>query len=447
MFAWAKRVVLAAILWSSGSLVRAVPSTLSDSRAAEGENVLATLGEAEIRQSEFDDFLEDGYSTTEIAKIHQNAALDGEALRAYLDLRVLAAKARKDQIDRTPAFEKARELMAMKLLVKGLADRDRDRIAADTPATPTEIIGFYNEHKDRFLRTPGFTARHILIYVKGNPAFPDKGLDEVGAEAQAQEALAKLRAGETWESVATHYSDDSATNRRGGLIEDTQFGFYPAEMEAAVRRQELGKPGNIIKSPFGYHILEVEKRTLEREYEPFDKVKDTIEREISAEKRAIARRKYINQLRSEISLKETEAATREAPPNGPAIDPNEVLATLAGTDIREKDFQWFIKDAYRPEQRAFALSRRGARRELLTAYLEMRLMEAKARNEGIDHETWFDRTQTLMEMKLLAEFLCERDKISPWRLHGVTDEARNAVLEDYTNRLRAEMGLKIRTTN
>lgn len=406
-------------------------------------NVLATLGGAEIRESDFDRFLQDGWPAEGSAEVRRNPVARKEALDAYLDLAVMAAKARKDGIDRTPVFQKARELMEMKILVKLFADRDRDRLSKSGSVTDKELRDYYNQHTDQFLAPPSFTARQILVYVKGNPAFPEKGLDDAGAAAKAREALGKLRAGETWESAAKTYSDDTGTNQRGGLMENAPFGYFPPEVEAALRRQKLGQPGGIVKSQFGYHVLQVERRTAEGEREPFEKVKETIARRISDEKSSAARKAYMDPIRAEMDLKETPAAARDVSLlDSSAVKPDEILATLAGAPIREADFQWFIRDAYRPEQRTYVFSRPGARREMLDSYLSMRVMEAKARKENLDKEPAFESACALMEMKLLAEFLQERDKTSPWRLPGATEAERMAALKKHANQLRTEMGLK-----
>jgi hypothetical protein len=183
---------------------------------------------------------------------------------------------------------------------------------------------------------------------------------------------------------------------------------------------------------------------LEGEREPFEQVKETIARIISSEKSSLARKAYMDPIRAEVSLKETAAAKNDAPLlDVTAVKPDEVLATLAGIPIREDDFQWFVKDAYRPEQRTYVFSRPGARREMLESYLDMRAMEAKARSENLGTNPVDENTRRLMEMKLLAEFLQERDQTSAWKLPGATDAERTAALRKYMTQLRAEMGLNI----
>ena len=221
-------------------------------------------------------------------------------------------------------------------------------------------------------------------------------------------------------------------------------GYSPPEVETALRQQEPGRPGDVVKSQFGYHVLQVEQRTVEGEREPFEKVKEIIARQISDVKSSALHKAYLDSIRAEVGLKETAAASNNAPLmfNSSAVKPDEILATLAGAPIREADFQWFIKDAYLPQQRTYAFSQPGARREMLASYLNMRAMEAKARKEKLDQDPGFENTRAMMEMKLLAEFLQGRDKTSPWTLPGATEAERTAALKKYTNQLRTEMGLK-----
>jgi hypothetical protein len=58
---------------------------------------------------------------------------------------------------------------------------------------------FYEEHKSEYTRAPSFSARQVLVYVRGNPAFPERGLPESQARSKAQPALKRLRAGQSWD--------------------------------------------------------------------------------------------------------------------------------------------------------------------------------------------------------------------------------------------------------
>ena len=119
------------------------------------------------------------------------------------------------------------------------------------------------------------------------------------------------------------------------------------------------------------------------------------------------------------------------------VESNAVLATLDGTPVLESDFQWFLKDAFRPEQRPYVFSQPGARLELLNGYLSMRALEAQARKDGLDRKADFIGRRHVMEDKLLAEFLLESDHMMPWQI-GNDPEGRR-VLREYLDQMRSDM--------
>ena len=87
-------------------------------------------------------------------------------------------------------------------------------------------------------------ARHILV--------PDL--------KTAQQVEAKLKAGAKFEEVAKQYSTDPSTKDKGG-----ELGFFsktqmvPAFSNAAFS-QPIGAIGGPVKSPFGWHVIQVEQR-------------------------------------------------------------------------------------------------------------------------------------------------------------------------------------------
>jgi len=178
---------------------------------------------------------------------------------------------------------------------------------------------------------------------------------------------------------------------------------------------------------------------------PFTEVKGLIEERVTGDKLAKAHKAYLDPIRAQMHLKETALAAQSdfhLDWDTPANDGN-VLATLNGSPIHESDFKWFVKDAYRAEQRYQALSRPGSRRSMLTSYLNMRVLEAKARKDGLDKDAGFRASRDASQAKLLAEFLQEQDHSAPWMLPGSTEEAKAAAYQTYINQLRREVGFKV----
>ncbi|MGC3956585.1 MAG: peptidylprolyl isomerase [Verrucomicrobiota bacterium] len=409
--------------------------------------VLAKLGDKSIHESDFNFFLQGMFPPEERAALRTNATARAEALDAYLDLMVLSTKARRDKIDQSTNFEKAHALMQMKLLAQTLSERERERFTKiATSVTEQEVRDYYDLHTNKFQTQPNFTVHQIVVFVKDNPAFPDKGHADAEAAEIAKKALTRLRAGETWDVVAKECSDDKNTGQRGGLLEDGRFGYFPKEMEAAIRQQELGRPGDVVKTDFGYHVLQVEQRQTEIQRQPFEKVKEVIANDVANEKVAAAHRAYLEPIRAAVKLQETPLAEKDTfvltPPN---IKSNDVIATLEGKPVYQADFEWFARDAFRMEQREQMFSRPGARISMVKTFLNMKAMEAYARQQALDKTPDFLAVTQVEEMKLLGEFLQERDRTTPWLLPGKTPEDKDAALKKYLTGLRAEVGFQVAT--
>ena len=135
------------------------------------DRILAKVGEKTIRESDFHRYLDGSESPDVKAALLANTAARHEAINTYLDLTVLAAKARKDGLDKERAFQKARQLMEMKTLAFLFQDRGREQRLKQVMVTDDDVQTYYQQHTNAFRVTPAFSARQILIYVKGNPAF------------------------------------------------------------------------------------------------------------------------------------------------------------------------------------------------------------------------------------------------------------------------------------
>jgi len=77
-------------------------------------------------------------------------------------------------------------------------------------------------------------------------------------QSKINEAYQKLQAGESFSSVAEHYSEDKA--RQGGSLGWMSRGSMVGAFQEKAFAQPIGKFSEPFKSQFGYHILLVEDR-------------------------------------------------------------------------------------------------------------------------------------------------------------------------------------------
>jgi PPIC-type PPIASE domain/SurA-like N-terminal domain len=92
-------------------------------------------------------------------------------------------------------------------------------------------------------------ARHILVTT----------------EAEAMDVLVKLRAGESFVTLAQEYSQDRATKDQGGDLGFFPRGIMPVEIEQVAFALDPGQVSGIVESDFGYHIIEVLEKDPKRQ--------------------------------------------------------------------------------------------------------------------------------------------------------------------------------------
>jgi len=147
---------------------------------------------------------------------------------------------------------------------------------------------------------------HIMINAKaGLPA-----QDSINAKNKIDEIYAKLKKGEKFEDLATAFSDDKGSARKGGEL--PWFGSYkmPIEFEtASFALQNNGDVSEPVKSRFGWHII---KRLDRRGVPKFDDIKNELKSKISKDTRSNkGRESLIVKLKTEYKYKETPKMKEE----------------------------------------------------------------------------------------------------------------------------------------
>jgi parvulin-like peptidyl-prolyl isomerase len=82
----------------------------------------------------------------------------------------------------------------------------------------------------------------------------------LASEAEAMDVLLQLRSGGDFAGLARQYSQDKATSETGGDLGFFPRGVMPIEIEAVAFALNPGQMSGIVKTDFGYHIIEVVER-------------------------------------------------------------------------------------------------------------------------------------------------------------------------------------------
>jgi len=142
------------------------------------------------------------------------------------------------------------------------------------------LHALYDEHSDRYVTPEERRARHILVSLP-----PDAGEDaERKAREKAESLLARLEKGESFEELAKEASDDPVSASKGGDLGFFSRGVMTPEFEKAAFALEKGGRSGIVKSAFGFHIIEVTD-IKPQQTRPFDEVRDELVKEYQAQER------------------------------------------------------------------------------------------------------------------------------------------------------------------
>jgi peptidyl-prolyl cis-trans isomerase D len=156
-----------------------------------------------------------------------------------------------------------------------------------------EIQTYYNQHRSEYTSAETATSRHILI--KLAPGADAKA--DAAAKAKADDVLKQIQNGGNFADLAKKNSDDPGSKDTGGELGPSQRGRMVPEFDNAIFTQKIGET-KIVKSQFGYHIVQVESRQAAHE-QPLSEVQDTIKVTLGREKIAQAEENFARQLTDE----------------------------------------------------------------------------------------------------------------------------------------------------
>jgi len=171
--------------------------------------------------------------------------------------------------------------------------------------TQQEIQQYYNAHQSEYATPEQAKSRHILIKVA--PGADAK--TDAAAKAKAEAILKQIQGGANFADLAKKNSDDPGSKDSGGELGFAQRGHMVPEFDNAIFTQKIGDT-KIVKSQYGYHIIQVEERTPAHT-QPINEVLPTIQATLIRQKSAAAQENFARTLTSE-AIKNGLQKTAEA---------------------------------------------------------------------------------------------------------------------------------------
>jgi len=163
-----------------------------------------------------------------------------------------------EQIAQRTVYQAKQDFMAP-IREQRLAQAMKAKIVEDVKITPTEVREYYEKipADKRIFYESQIQLSQIVLYPKASRDIEKLAIDELTEYKQQVESGQKK-----FEFLAQLYSDDPGTKEKGGEMElnrnDSKV-FDPVFFSTAFRLKE-GQISSVIKSKFGYHIIQMVSR-------------------------------------------------------------------------------------------------------------------------------------------------------------------------------------------
>jgi peptidyl-prolyl cis-trans isomerase D len=174
------------------------------------------------------------------------------------------------------------------------------------PVSDAEVQAYYNQHQADYKTPEQVQTRHILTTVpKGADARTD-----AAAKAKAEDLLKQIKAGANFADLAKKNSEDPGSKDKGGELPMIPTGQLDPAYAKAAMALSPGQTSPVVRSSFGYHIIQTEAKNLASE-KTVAEVKPAIVEQLSSQKAASAAQSYAAALVAE-AKKSGLAATAAA---------------------------------------------------------------------------------------------------------------------------------------
>ncbi len=149
----------------------------------------------------------------------------------------------------------------------GIIVIDQAKLEQAVNPSDADLLKVYNQNKDQFRTQDRVKARHILLTTTGKSKD-----EEVAIKAKAENLLKQLKGGADFAKLATENSQDPGSASKGGDLGWITHGQTVPEFDKAAFSMKPGEISDLIKTQYGYHIIQVQEKETAR-LRPFEEVK------------------------------------------------------------------------------------------------------------------------------------------------------------------------------
>jgi peptidyl-prolyl cis-trans isomerase C len=236
------------------------------------DRVVVTVGDLKITAAQFDQIID------ALPEQYRSVAR-GAGRKQFADnivrIAILAQEGKRRKLDESSRYQTQSTFENANIL----AGMVYDEIGKNVKLDEADVRKYYEAHKGEFEQVK---ARHILIRVQGSPS-PirpgEKDLTDAEALAKAQDLRKRIQAGEDFAELARKESDDAGSGANGGDLGFFHHGQMVPSFEEAAFALKPGELSEPVKSPFGYHVIEVQAK----ESKSFEEVRPDLEKRMRPE--------------------------------------------------------------------------------------------------------------------------------------------------------------------
>ena len=221
--------------------------------AQANDPVVIQIGDTKITKGEYERFLD---GLPEQIRTQATGPNKRRVAEQFADLKMMAIEARKRKVDQDPKLKAQLEFQTEQILASTLFKNIADKITIDEAA----VQKAYEEMKGEAAEVK---AKHILIRFQGSRVPLKEGQKDLTKEeslAKAKALKAKIDGGGDFAAIAKAESDDAGSGAAGGDLGFFTKGQMVPQFEQAAFTQPIGKVGEPVESPFGYHLILVEEK-------------------------------------------------------------------------------------------------------------------------------------------------------------------------------------------
>jgi peptidyl-prolyl cis-trans isomerase C len=207
-------------------------------RARPTDPVILSLGEQEVRRSEFERYVGEVATRSQGAL---DASVRQSLLEAFLERRVLVLEARgRGMLGAGASQEQEAEAVRKLLATDALADVE---------VSEDEVAGYYRDFTGEFASPERVTVRQILVSTSN----------------EARDVRRRLRRDPRSFAVLAQTLSRGPEASQGGLMGTFARGELPAELETAAFALAPGDTSEVVQTPLGFHVLRLDARQPARQ--------------------------------------------------------------------------------------------------------------------------------------------------------------------------------------